>query len=387
MEFWLKIENNKIIDAKFTTDGCENSIICGSAAGYMLPNKNLDEAASISQEQVLQDIGYLADEFKHCALLAVNTIKKAIEDYKITCQENIAANNQCDNNCGTCCTKDSCSSAPKDNQNNLQRDIEFNGHPSQIKHKIAVLSGKGGVGKSTIAANLAITLASSGYKVGLLDVDIHGPSIPTLLDLKNVTIQADQEGIIPVEVGKLKVLSIGFFLENNDDALIWRGPLKTSIINQFLHEVNWGFLDFLVIDLPPGTGDEPLSIGQSFSSSDGAVVVTTPQEMAMADVRKSINFCRKLELPILGIIENMSGFICPKCNETSYIFGADGGETLSKNFSIPLLGKIPLDPTIVSACDKGLPYIDAHAENKTAKIFKKVVDTVVQHINNNFSTN
>lgn len=295
------------------------------------------------------------------------------EDKKTTaCQEALAEKNNCDNNCDACCSRGSCNSF-----SNSEQKISPNTQ-QKIKHKIAVLSGKGGVGKSTVAVNLAIALATAGHKVGLLDVDIHGPSVPTLLNLKNVTMEGSQEGIIPVTTANIKVVSIGFFLENSDDALIWRGPIKTGIINQFLYEVNWGELDFLIIDLPPGTGDEPLSIGQSLSKNDGAVIVTTPQEVAMADVRKSINFCFKLGLPILGIIENMSGFICPKCNEISYIFGTNGGESLSKQFNIPLLGKIPLDPTIVTACDNGLPYINNYTEHKTTKIFNQIVDAILQ---------
>ena len=307
----------------------------------------------------------MPDEFKHCALLAVNTIKKAIENYKLGNQQHCQINNECNNNCDAC-TKDSCTES---------KDMQ-----QQIKHKIAVLSGKGGVGKSTIAVNLAFALSSAGYKVGLMDVDIHGPSIPTLLNLRNISIQSDHTGISPVEIGNLKVISIGFFLENNDDPIIWRGPMKMGIINQFLHDVKWGNLDFLIIDLPPGTGDEPLSIGQSFSKQDAAVIVTTPQEVATADVRKSINFCRELKLSILGIIENMSGFICPKCKEVTHIFGSDGGKLLADAFNIPLLGEIPIDPAIVSSSDKGVSYTDAYADSETAKIFARIVDSILQRI-------
>lgn len=275
---------------------------------------------------------------------------------------------ECNNTCGSCTKNECCSSCePKSGLSN-------------IKHKIAVLSGKGGVGKSTIATNLAFALSSAGYKVGLMDMDIHGPSIPTMLNLNNITIYSDHEGIIPVEIGNLKVVSIGFFLENSADALIWRGPMKIGVVNQFLYEVKWGDLDFLIIDLPPGTGDEPLSIGQSFSNQDAAVIVTTPQEVASADVRKSISFCHKLGLSILGIIENMSGFVCPNCNEITYIFGSGGGKKLANDFNISLLGEIPLDPMIVSACDKGLSYIDACADSKTVVAFKQIVDSILQRI-------
>lgn len=378
MEFWLKIDDNQIISATFTTDGCENSIICGSTAGNMVQNKTLEDACILTQQQVIQEIGCLQNEFKHCALLAVNTIRKAIESYRENYPNNCQKNNQDGSACNNCTKEVSGSSC----ESHYKKEKPKNSL-SKIKHKIAVLSGKGGVGKSTIAVNLAAALVTAGYKVGLMDVDIHGPSIPTLLNLNNVTVHSDHEGIIPVEIGNLKVISIGFFLENCNEALIWRGPVKIGVIDQFLYEVKWGDIDFLVIDLPPGTGDEPLSIGQSFSGQDSAIIVTTPQEVANADVRKSIGFCRKLGLPILGVIENMSGFICPKCNENTYIFGSNGGKILANDFNIPLLGEIPLDATIVSACDRGLPYIDAYAGSKTAKIFKQIIASILQHIDTN----
>jgi len=382
MEFWLKIDNGRILVVTFTTDGCENSIICGSTAGYMAQNKILDDAYILTQQQVIQEIGYLQSEFKHCALLAINTIKKAIDSYKENhqhhCQANEEGSKDCDN-----CKKEECDFSCESYSENTKTKNRL----PTIKHKIAVLSGKGGVGKSTIAVNLASALAATGYKVGLMDADIHGPSIPTLLNLNSITSYSDHEGIVPVEIGNLKVISIGFFLEQNTDALIWRGPMKMRVIDQFLHEVKWGELDFLIIDLPPGTGDEPLSIGQSFSNQDGAVIVTTPQEVASSDVRKSINFCRKLGLPILGIIENMSGFICPKCSEITYIFGSNGGKNLANDFNIPLLGEIPLDPTIVSACDRGVSYIDAYADSKTANIFKQIIASILQRIDINLNIN
>lgn len=381
MEFWLKIDANKILAASFTTDGCENSIICGSTAGYLVQNKILDDVSVLTQKQVLLEIGDLPDEFNHCALLAINTIKKAIETYKANYQHYCQTNNRCNNTCDSC-TEADCDSSCESNPENTRSKNRL----PKIKHKIAVLSGKGGVGKSTIAVNLAVSLASAGYKVGLMDMDIHGPSIPTLLNLNNVTVHSDHDGITPIEAGKLKVISIGFFLENSTDALIWRGPMKIGVINQFLYEVKWGALDFLVIDLPPGTGDEPLSIGQSFNDQDGAIIVTTPQEVASADVRKSINFCQKLGLPILGIIENMSGFVCPKCNEITHIFGLDGGKKLANDFNIFLLGKIPLDPAIVSACDNGVPYIDAYTDSKNSKAFEQITTSVLQRINTNSST-
>ncbi len=244
----------------------------------------------------------------------------------------------------------------------------------RIKHKILILSGKGGVGKSTVAANMAVSLALEGKKVGLLDIDIHGPSIPGILNLERQKLESDGETIIPVEMSEnLKVMSIGFMLNNEDDALIWRGPMKNQVIKQFLKDVDWGELDFLIIDSPPGTGDEPLSIIQMLEDADGAVVVTTPQNVAISDVRKGISFCRKLNLPVIGVLENMSGFICPKCGEVTDIFKSGGGEKMAKEMDVPFLGKIPIDPQIVEACDSGKPYIKHFSETQTAIAFKQAI--------------
>lgn len=243
----------------------------------------------------------------------------------------------------------------------------------RIKHKIIVLSGKGGVGKSTVAANLAISLVAAGRAVGLLDVDIHGPSVPKILNLEEHSIQMAGDTIFPVEFGEnLKVMSIGFLLRSDKDAVIWRGPLKMGVIKQFLKDVKWGDLDFLVIDSPPGTGDEPLSVCQLIENADGAIIVTTPQALALADVRKSINFCRKLNWRIIGVIENMSGFLCPKCGEITEIFGSGGGERMSLEMGVPFLGRIPIDPQVVHACDSGIPYLSHYENTGTAQAFKQV---------------
>ena len=249
---------------------------------------------------------------------------------------------------------------------------------AQIKHKILVLSGKGGVGKSTVAVNLAISLSLAGKRTGLLDIDIHGPSVPTILNLEGRTVQAMADAILPIEAGKnLKVMSIGFLLPSRDDAVIWRGPMKYRMIKQFLREVEWGELDYLIIDSPPGTGDEPLSIIQLLENADGAVVVTTPQEVALSDVRKSITFCRSLNLPVLGVLENMSGFICPKCGERTDIFKAGGGENMAMTMNVPFLGRIPIDPQIVEACDSGQPYVDKYRQSQAARAFREAVTLLV----------
>ena len=242
-----------------------------------------------------------------------------------------------------------------------------------IKHKIIVMSGKGGVGKSTVAVNLATALLLAGNKVGLLDVDIHGPSIPTMLGLENEKPGGSQEELLPVDLGGLKVMSLGFLLSSPDQAVIWRGPMKIGVIRQFLENVHWGELDYLIIDCPPGTGDEPLSICQLIGHLDGAVIVTTPQRVATVDVRKSINFCRQIQLNVLGIIENMSGFVCPKCGEVTQILPPGGGRSMADDLGVPFLGAIPMDPQIAQAGDTGRAFLRYYAASPTAAIMQELI--------------
>jgi len=237
-----------------------------------------------------------------------------------------------------------------------------------VKHTFLVLSGKGGVGKSSVAVNLAVWLSMQGKNVGLLDIDIHGPSIPKLLNLERMNVQAVGDKIMPVVYcDTLKVMSIGFLLRNDTDALIWRGPMKHNIIKQFVTDVCWGDLDYLITDCPPGTGDEPLSIIQLLGKIDGAVIVTTPQQIAVVDVKKCITFCRQLNLPVLGVIENMSGFVCPHCNQRIEVFAGNGGQEMARDFGVPFLGKIPMDPALAHACDLGAPFVNTGRPNPTAE--------------------
>lgn len=244
---------------------------------------------------------------------------------------------------------------------------------ARIRHKILVMSGKGGVGKSTVAANLAIPLAMAGRKVGLLDVDIHGPSIPKMLQLDAAHVQMRNGAIQPVEKAGIKVMSIGFLLNHHSEAVIWRGPMKMAVIKQFLKDVEWGDLDCLVVDAPPGTGDEPLSVAQLATPVDGVVVVTTPQDVATADVRKSINFCRQLKLPVLGVVENMSGFVCSHCATKTDIFKSGGGERMASEMAVSFLGRIPIDPAVGDACDAGTPFTAHTTRTETARAFARVV--------------
>jgi Mrp family chromosome partitioning ATPase len=247
-----------------------------------------------------------------------------------------------------------------------------------IRQKILVLSGKGGVGKSTVAANLAMSLALAGCDVGLLDVDIHGPSIPKLLGLEGRQLTVGAGAIQPVSIGpRLKVMSIGFLLGSPRDAVVWRGPLKYNVIRQFLSDVDWGGLDALIIDSPPGTGDEPLSVAQLIGPPLAAIVVTTPQEVAVADVRRSITFCEQLKVEVLGVVENMSGFVCPHCGKTTDLFKTGGGEALAREMAVPFLGRIPLDPQVVASGDAGAPFVQRFAESPAAQAFEDIARPIL----------
>jgi Mrp family chromosome partitioning ATPase len=248
----------------------------------------------------------------------------------------------------------------------------------KIKHKIMVLSGKGGVGKSTVSVNIAMSLALEGQKVGILDSDFHGPSVPTLLNLDKARPASDGTSILPVDyVEGIKVMSIGFLLPSQDDAVIWRGPMKMNVIKQLLTEVNWGELDYLIIDFPPGTGDEPLSVAQLIPQCDGAVVVTTPQDLSLNDVRRCITFCRQVNVPILGVIENMSGLVCPNCKTVINIFKTGGGEKMAREMGVPFLGKIPIEPQIVEASDNGKPFVYHYSKTEAAKAFAMAIEPII----------
>jgi len=250
-----------------------------------------------------------------------------------------------------------------------------------IDRKLLVLSGKGGVGKSTVAANLAVSLASAGKKVGLLDVDVHGPSIPTLLGISGRVAKGGEDGMIPIRVSEnLEVMSIGVLFDDPDAAVIWRGPLKFGTIRQFLRDVVWGELDYLVIDAPPGTGDEPLAVAELIGSRAGAVIVTTPQDLAIADVRRSISFCHEVSLPVVGIIENMSGFECPRCGEVLNIFKTGGGANLARELRVPFLGSIPIDGRVTTSGDAGIPFVEADGKSKVTTAFDRVASDLMDRV-------
>lgn len=254
----------------------------------------------------------------------------------------------------------------------------------KIGKKFIVLSGKGGVGKSTFAVNLSVFLAKKGYKVGLLDVDIHGPSVPGLLGIENERIYTENNKIIPYKyMTNLKVMTVGFMLEKNDQAVVWRGPLKFNVIKQFIEDVKWGELDYLVVDCPPGTGDEPLSIVQLLEDNIEGIIVTTPQKVSTRDVEKCITFCNMLNLRIAGIIENMSGFICPHCEKRIDIFKSDGGKELSKQYNVPFLGAIPMSIDVVESGDNGVPIVNG--DSSICEYFNEIITKLIKIGNENNS--
>jgi ATP-binding protein involved in chromosome partitioning len=248
---------------------------------------------------------------------------------------------------------------------------------SKIKRKLIVMSGKGGVGKSSTAVNLALALARNGVQVGLLDVDLHGPDIPRMLGLSGMLEISAEQQLLPKKYNQnLAAVSIESLTGGKDDAIIWRGPMKYSVIQQFIGQVAWGTLDFLIIDAPPGTGDEPLTIAQTIPDAQ-AVIVTTPQEVSLADVRKSINFCKTVKMPVFGLVENMSGLVCPHCNCEIDLFGTGGGERTAAQMGIPFLGRIPFDPEMVSCGDAGIAYQERHADSVVTRAFKAIADRLM----------
>jgi len=242
-----------------------------------------------------------------------------------------------------------------------------------IKHKIMIMSGKGGVGKSTVAINLGAALAQQGLETGILDADIHGPNVPKMLGVEARPVVGVEHGIRPVEAfPHLKLISMAFFIGNPDNPVVWRGPLKHSAIQQFIGDVEWGTLEFLIIDLPPGTGDEALSTAHVLKNVDGSIIVTTPQDVALLDSRKAVNFSRTMDIPVIGIVENMSGLSCPHCGKPIPLFKTGGGEKAAIEMRVPFLGRVPIDLDVVSDCDSGVPVVIAHPDSPVAVEFQKI---------------
>ena len=288
---------------------------------------------------------------------------------------------ECDGKCDSCSKRSDCTDPRKERWEEQQR---LKQKMSKIKHKIAIISGKGGVGKSTVTVNLAMAFAMQGHanRVGILDADIHGPSVPKMLGLRGQRLQALAAGIIFPVTGPLgiKVVSMDFLLPSDDSPVIWRGPLKMRAIQQFLSDITWGELDFLFIDLPPGTGDEPLSIMQLIPDMDGVVIVTIPSEVSQIVVKKAVTFARQLGVPVIGIVENMSGFVCPKCGAEVNIFKTGGGRKIAEDLDIPFLGSIPINPEICADSDDGKPFIVGHPESPASKAFMDIVKKIERYL-------
>ncbi|MFA4973967.1 MAG: P-loop NTPase [bacterium] len=361
MEFWLTVKDGRVDRVSFETDGCGSSLACGSMATSLAEGRRIEEAAVLNQAEILEALGGCPPEFEHCALLAANTLTAA-------CTDVLNRGRRQD-----------------ESEEEFAERQRLEARMCRIRHKVIVLSGKGGVGKSTVAVNLAMSLVQSGKRVGLLDVDIHGPSIPTMLGLEGEEIHGSDEGMLPVELGEMKVMSLGFLLQGHDEAVIWRGPRKAGVIKQFLKDVAWGELDYLIIDAPPGTGDEPLSVCQIIDRLDGAVIVTTPQKVAAVDVRKSITFCRHLNVPVLGVVENMSGFACPKCGEVTHILCSGGGREMAEDMGVLFLGSIPIDPKIAEACDNGRSFVQCHSDSPSAAVMREAVRMIEDAISTGLS--
>lgn len=261
-----------------------------------------------------------------------------------------------------------------------QADANIKNVLGDIRHKLIVMSGKGGVGKSSVSAGLALTLATRGYQVGLLDVDIHGPSLAGMMGLDGLLDITPEKKVLPMQVNQnLKVVSMQSLMQDRDQAVIWRGPAKSGVIRQFVGEVQWGKMDFLIIDAPPGTGDEPLSVAQTIPEAK-AIIVTTPQDVALADVRKSINFCRTINLSIVGLIENMGPFACPCCGKPISLFKSGGGKTTADQMEIPFLGGLPFDPAVVKALDEGKPMKLQTENTPFLAALETAVDSVLSEI-------
>ena len=255
-----------------------------------------------------------------------------------------------------------------------EMDAKVKGSLKKIKNKFIVMSGKGGVGKTSTSVNLSIALANKGFDVGIMDIDLHGPDVPRMLGLKDMLDINQNKKLNPVHYSKnLKAVSIESLTPNKDDAIIWRGPIKYSAIQQFIAEVEWGDLDFLIIDSPPGTGDEPLTVAQTIKDAK-AIIVTTPQEVSLADVRKSISFCKTVNMAVFGVIENMSGFACPHCDKMIDLFGKGGGEKTAREYGLPFLGRIPFDPNVVVCGDSGTCFQDAYVNSEVTRAFAEIAD-------------
>jgi Mrp family chromosome partitioning ATPase/predicted Fe-Mo cluster-binding NifX family protein len=370
MEFRVQVREGRVYRCAFTTDGCGPSLASGSAAATLAEGRTIDEALAVEQKDVLAFLGGLPADSKHCALLAANTLQAACRDF--------LQRGSLETGPGATPDLEAANGRREgESDQDFAERRKLEARLGRIRHKVLVLSGKGGVGKSTVAVNMALALQRAGYRVGLLDVDVHGPSVPTMLGLEGEQIFSEGQAFLPVHQEGLRVMSVGFLLHRREDPVIWRGPMKMGVIRQFLQEVEWGDLDYLIVDAPPGTGDEPLSVCQLVGEADGALIVTTPQEVALNAVRKCISFCRKLELRVLGVVENMSGFICPHCGQRTDIFLAGGGRRMAEEMRVAFLGRIPLEPAVALSGDCGRPLSETAVSSEITGAFTAIVEKIL----------
>lgn len=334
MEIWLRCDGDRIAEARFVAGERAPGLATGSVITELAKGLSLEEAMALGSTQVLDVLGEVTEESRDCAALASETLQAA-------CRDVLAG--------GANLRKEQ----PSTGAPHLGEQERLRERVAAIRQQIVVLSGKGGVGKSTVAVNLAGAAARAGLTVGLLDIDVHGPSVPTMAGIVGRPPILLGETLIPLEVGGVKVMSLGLLMPNRDQALIWRGPMKAKVIEQLLRDVEWGELDLLVVDAPPGTGDEPLAVCQLLGRPEGAIIVTTPQDVAISAVRKSITFCRQLDLPVLGVVENMAAMVCPACGHAMAVFGSGAGETMATEMGVPFLGRLPLHPAIAGSGDSG----------------------------------
>jgi Mrp family chromosome partitioning ATPase len=375
MEFWVELEGETVKRATFTTDGCDTSVACGCVVAHMNEGKELAAVKRVRPIDVLEILGQPDnEEAHHCADLALRTMEQALGEYERTLKPAEEPCGACDGGCCEDCEEE----CEERGAGGVAGQASLTG-AGRIQSRILVLSGKGGVGKSTVAVNLAMGFAFEGLRTGLLDVDIHGPSVPKLLGLERETLRTEGHDLLPVEMGGLKVMSLGFALKA-DEAAIWRGPKKAAVVEQFIHQVQWGDLEVLVVDCPPGTGDEHLSILQALGQVDGAVIVTTPQDLAVLDARKAVTFCRTAGIPILGVVENMSGFTCPSCGTSTPVFRTEGGKRMAKELKIPFLGALPIDPEVGMSGDAGQPRLYQNYGFGARKAFQPILRSMLKHV-------
>jgi ATP-binding protein involved in chromosome partitioning len=348
MEFWLKVEGDRVEEVSFVTDGCGPSLASGSMAATLAAGKPVVEAAVIRQKEILKALGGLPPADEHCELLAADTLQAACADYFRRGEG-------------------------KDGRGASREEPGPREGLSRIKRMIIVLSSKGGTGKSTVAVNLAAALAAEGLRVGILDADISAPAVPVMLGLERRGIANRGQNLIPAAAGELRVISIGLLPENPEDPPVWRGEMKAKAIGRFLEDVEWGDLDFLVVDSPPGLGDESLAVRELAGERLEAVVVTTPQRLAAEAGREAVLFCRRQRIKVLGVVENMADFPCPDCGRSTRIFRAGGGRKISDDLKVPFLGSLPLDPAIAECGDRGRIFLEHFPGSPAAKILKEII--------------